>query len=51
MPASSLDNPADLLLRSVRACTVVALAEEFFWRGFLVDGSPKCQWALKTSHS
>ncbi|MGD0581079.1 MAG: CAAX prenyl protease-related protein [Bryobacteraceae bacterium] len=36
MPASSLRNPADLLLRSIRACTVVALAEELFWRGWFM---------------
>jgi hypothetical protein len=36
MPASSLVNPVDLILRSVRACTVVALAEEFFWRGWFM---------------
>lgn len=36
LPASSLDNPADLFLRSVRACTVVALAEELFWRGWFM---------------
>ncbi len=36
MPASSLDNPADLFLRSLRACTVVALAEELFWRGWFM---------------
>lgn len=36
LPASSLDNPADLFLRGVRACTVVALAEELFWRGWFM---------------
>jgi hypothetical protein len=36
MPPSSLDNPADLILRSLRACTVVALAEELFWRGWFM---------------
>jgi CAAX prenyl protease-like protein len=36
MPASSLGNPTDLFLRSVRACTVVALVEELFWRGWFM---------------
>ena len=36
MPAASLDNPADLFLRTLRACTVVALVEEFFWRGWFM---------------
>jgi hypothetical protein len=36
MPGSSLSNPVDLMLRSLRACTVVALAEELFWRGWIL---------------
>jgi CAAX prenyl protease-like protein len=36
MPPESLRNPLDLTLRALRACTVVALAEEFFWRGWLM---------------
>lgn len=32
----SLAAPFDLLLRSLRACTVVALAEELFWRGWFM---------------
>lgn len=36
MPAESLRNPLDLLLRIVRATVVVALAEEIFWRGWFM---------------
>jgi hypothetical protein len=32
----SLEAPLDVVLRSLRACTVVALAEELFWRGWLM---------------
>ncbi len=36
MPPESLGNPLDLLLRILRATTVVALAEEIFWRGWFM---------------
>jgi CAAX prenyl protease-like protein len=36
MPAASLSDPIDLALRVLRATTVVALAEEFFWRGWFM---------------
>lgn len=36
MPRESLYDPLDLILRAVRATTVVALAEELFWRGFVM---------------
>lgn len=36
MPPQSLGNPLDLLLRVLRATTVVALAEEISWRGWLM---------------
>ncbi len=36
MPPESLGSPLDLLLRVLRATTVVALAEEIFWRGWLM---------------
>lgn len=36
MPRESLYDPLDLTLRVLRATTVVALAEEIFWRGFLM---------------
>jgi CAAX prenyl protease-like protein len=36
MPPESLNHPVDLVLRVLRASTVVALAEEIFWRGWLM---------------
>ena len=36
MSQESLGNPLDLLLRVLRATTVVALAEEIFWRGWFM---------------
>jgi CAAX prenyl protease-like protein len=36
MPAESLRDPLDLILRVLRATTVVAMAEEIFWRGWLM---------------
>ena len=36
MPPESLGSPLDLLLRVLRATTVVAVAEEIFWRGWLM---------------
>ena len=36
MPPESLRNPTDLILRVLRASTVVALVEELFWRGWLM---------------
>jgi hypothetical protein len=36
MPAESLRDPLDLILRVLRATTLVAMAEEIFWRGWLM---------------
>ena len=36
LPAAAWNDPVNLLLRSLRACTVVALAEELFWRGWFM---------------
>jgi hypothetical protein len=36
MPPESLRDPVDLILRVLRATTVVALVEEIFWRGWLM---------------
>lgn len=36
MSPESLGNPLDLFLRILRATTVVAIAEELFWRGWLM---------------
>lgn len=36
MPAESRGNSLDLFLRVMRATTVVAIAEEIFWRGWLM---------------
>jgi hypothetical protein len=36
MPPESLRDPLDLILRALRATTVVAMAEEIFWRGWLM---------------
>ena len=36
LPSPNPTNPVDLLLRSLRACLVVAAVEELFWRGWLM---------------
>ena len=36
MPPQSLRDPVDLMLRVLRASTVVAFVEEIFWRGWLM---------------
>ncbi len=41
----SLQAPFDLALRTLRACTVVALAEELFWRGWFM------RWLIREDFS
>ena len=55
LPGAARENWIDLALRSVRACTVVAFAEELFWRGWLMrwliredfDAVPVGAWAAR----